>query len=75
MIIKFGNVIEAKHLRRLGSATHAVITEVGEKLCRLRSVRVINGKAEFFPGAQSRDIPMGSIPKRYKPTNITMKLD
>jgi hypothetical protein len=72
---KKGSVLEAKNLRRPGSGTHAVIIEVSATEYRLRSVRITDGKPEFFPGAQSRSIPIKSIPVRYRPTKMTMKVE
>jgi hypothetical protein len=70
-----GQVLEARQLRRIGSATHAVIFMIWATECMLRSVRIKDGKPEFFRGAQTRRIPKESIPKRYKFTDMVMKIN
>jgi hypothetical protein len=71
-----GVVFEAKVQRRNGAATHAVVIEVYSEEVRLRSVRLdVRGKPEFFHGAQTRNIPIDSIPVRYRATDMVMKLD
>lgn len=75
-VLEATQVLEALYPdHRHGSATHAVILEVNTTHCRLRSVTIKDGKPQFFRGAQSRNIPIASIPKRYKQTDMVMKIN